>query len=196
MIVDGVLPVAAREVHEHEEGQAEARVGDALGQRAAGRGSAGARAATCRGSGPGPRRRGRRSRRGTGRPRSSRRRSTESSTTAVAQTMSPRNIIPKPAGQQRERRSPQRAGELFMSSTPIAMSITQSQRDVHLGQHEARELLLVGRGRRADHEEPEEGAEAEHQDQRVEQQPSPGRAQRARAHATVNPANRTGKKAR
>ncbi len=83
-------------------------------------------------------------------------------------------------GQQRERRLAQRAGRGVHQQHADRHEHQAVEGDVDLRQHEAGQLLLArGRGR-ADHEEPEEGAEAQDQDQRIEQQAAPGHAQRAR----------------
>ncbi len=69
-----------------------------------------------------------------------------------------------------------------ISSTPKASSIEAVERDVALRQDELEHVRVAfGRGRRADHEEPEEGAEAEHQDRGVEREAPPLHAHGGRA---------------
>ncbi len=137
-----VLAVAAREVHEHEEGQAEARVGDALGQRAAGRGALALRPRLVadlhlRRAGEA----------GVAGEVEDVREVRAGEVRVLDDRGRPDDVAeehhPEPAGQQRERHAPQRAVRAVHEQHADRHQHQAVAGDVHLGQHEARELLLA-----------------------------------------------------
>ena len=101
---------------------------------------------------------------------------------AIAQTMSASDIVEKPIVSRISVRRAIAPGPACISSTPKASSIEAVERDVALGQDVLEHVrVAIGRGGRRDHEEPEECAEAEHQDRRVECEAGPLHAQGGRA---------------
>ena len=188
---DGAAAVARREVHQHEEGQAEAGIGDDLGHRAAAR--------VLLPLGPGLV-----ADLDLGRACDADIAGEVEDVGEIARQVVARNDRGRPddvgeehhaeaAGQHHERRLAQRAARAVHEQHADRHEHQAVERDVDLRQHEAREFLLARRRGRADDEEPEERAEAEDQDRRIEQQPAPGHAQRTRANGDDEAGEKDGK---